>query len=704
MGLLFYINDNNQLPAVKYIYLTAIMHSNVKPTMTKITFQTNGAPYSSQFDDIYFDTDDGFQQSDMVFVKGNLVYSRLCELEDNIIQQVISTKENKFTIGETGFGSGLNFLLTLIAYQKYLNHSKQADKVKLNFISVEKYPLSKVELERSLAVFPELSTLSSMLVEQYPEQMTQDISLSFFDGLVKLTLLFGDATERLTQLSTESINVDAWYLDGFSPAKNPDMWQPELYQAMARISKLQATVATFTIAGKVRRELSDAGFRLTKQNTTGNKKAEMLFGRLQQSRLNKHGYKIRPKIAKPQQVSIIGGGVAAACAAYALTQNGVKVTLYCKDEKVAQGASSNAIGALFPLLHQQRDEISCFYEKAFIHARKTFDQLLADGFDFEHDWCGLLEVSYKDSLIKRQQQFEQNNAWPTTLIHGVNKQQANEISQLPLDMEGLFMPNAGWIRPPSLVNALFDAANATGRLRVHTQKTIKSIKQLENKSWQLSTHNDSFSTDILIFCGGAEGIKLDYIDQLPLSSVRGQVSNVNATEQTSKLSTVICHKGYLTPQNKGIHCIGATFQKNSFDVIAKPEEDEFNLNMLHQCLPGLTHWKMDDIRASKARLRCMIPDHLPMVGAFPNIKAHVQAYPHLRKDKNWNYDTAAPCIDNLYVLTGLGARGLVSAPLLADILVADICGTPYPVDDEQLFNLSPNRFVIRDLIKRKIGE
>lgn len=672
--------------------------------MTKITFQANGAPYSSQFDDIYFDTDDGFGQSDNVFVLGNLVYTRLCELQDNIIQQVISVKNHQFTIGETGFGSGLNFLLTLVAYQKYLNYSAHTNKIKLSFISVEKFPLTKKELQRSLAVFPELASLSSILVEQYPEQVKQDISLNFFDGLVTLTLLYGDATERFTQLSPELINVDAWYLDGFSPAKNPDMWQPELYHAMAKVSKLQATVATFTIAGKVRRELSDAGFRLSKKNTTGNKKAEMLFGRLQQSRLSQHGYKVRPKINKPQQVSIIGGGVAAACAAYALTKNGVKVTLYCKDEKVAQGASSNAIGALFPLLHQQRDEISCFYEKAFVHARKTFDQLLADGFDFEHDWCGLLEVSYKDALLKRQRQFEQHRAWPTTLIHGVNQQQANEISQLPLNMEGLFMPNAGWIRPPSLVNALFDAANATGRLRVHTQKTIKHIKQLENNSWQLSTHNDNFNTNILIFCGGAEGIKLDYIEQLPLSSVRGQVSNVTATEQTNKLSTVLCHKGYLTPQNKGVHCIGATFQKNSFDVMAKSEEDEFNLNMLHQCLPGLINWNMDDVRASKARLRCMTPDHLPMVGAFPNINAHIATYPHLRKDKNWKYKAAAPCVENLYVLTGLGARGLVSAPLLADILVADICGTPYPVDDEQLFNLSPNRFVIRDLIKRKIGE
>ena len=205
----------------------------------------------------------------------------------------------------------------------------------------------------------------------------------------------------------------------------------------------------------------------------------------------------------------------------------------------------------------------------------------------------------------------------------------------------------------------------------------------------------------MIYCGGAQGIPLNLIEQLPLSSVRGQVSNMISNDKIANLSTVICHKGYLTPANNNLHCIGATFQKNSFDTESKAEDDQFNLAMLDKCLPNVTQWQTTDIVNSKARLRCMTPDHLPMVGAMPDLEAHKQQYPHLSKDKRWRYNELAPVISNLYMLTGLGARGLCTAPLLADILTADICGTPYPLNNEQLFNLAPNRFIIRDIVRRK---
>ena len=235
---------------------------------------------------------------------------------------------------------------------------------------------------------------------------------------------------------------------------------------------------------------------------------------------------------------------------------------------------------------------------------------------------------------------------------------------------------------------------------------IESITQNSDLTWQLNTVKKAIKKqikeDIVIVCGGADSIHINTINDLPLTSVRGQITSMKSDADIGKLSTVICHKGYLTPAHKNIHCIGATFDKNSFDITANSEGDEYNLGMLNQCLPELTDWTITDVASAKARLRCMTPDHLPLVGAMPDIEEHVTTYAHLRKDKNWKFYEATPTINNLYVLTGLGARGLCSAPLAAEILAADICGTPYPVNSKMLFNLSPNRFVIRDLIKRKI--
>ncbi|WP_310733416.1 bifunctional tRNA (5-methylaminomethyl-2-thiouridine)(34)-methyltransferase MnmD/FAD-dependent 5-carboxymethylaminomethyl-2-thiouridine(34) oxidoreductase MnmC [Colwellia sp. BRX10-3] len=665
---------------------------------TKITFQSDGSPYSSQFEDIYFDTNHGTSQSECVFIDGNNIKARLAKYPE------------KFVIAETGFGTGLNFLLTLAAFDQLqrsqnLQNTKPAVVSALHFISVEKYPLSKAQLTQSLKILPDIDQYSQQLIAQYPEHPEQDITLSFLNGAVTLQLIFNDATLGLAQLASDrnsrvSAIVDAWYLDGFSPAKNPEMWQEGLFQQITRLSKEQATLSTFTVSGKVKRQLISAGFRVEKRPTKG-KKDEMLIAAFQQNPNSGKAYQQRPIITKPQQVSIIGGGIASACAAYALTKVGVKVTVYCQDFSVAQGASSNNIAALYPLIHQQADDISLFYQHAFEQAVSYYKSINEQGFHFDHDWCGLLEISYKPALALRQQHIANSDVWPKNLIQSVDKATASELAGIALNHGGLFFPKAGWIAPAQLVKQIFKAAELTNRLRIETGCKIDSVSQKSDGKWLLHSDKENYQANVLIYCGGAQGIPLNLIEQLPLTSVRGQVSNMVSNEQVAKLSTVICHKGYLTPANKNLHCIGATFQKHSFDIESKTEEDQFNLAMLDKCLPGLTQWQTTDIASSKARLRCMTPDHLPMVGAMPDIEAHKQEYPHLSKDKRWRYNEPAPVIENLYMLTGLGARGLCTAPLLADILTADICGTPYPLNNEQLFNLAPNRFVIRDIIRRK---
>tara|TARA_R110000803_G_scaffold110737_1_gene179185 strand:+ start:6565 stop:8580 length:2016 start_codon:yes stop_codon:yes gene_type:complete len=667
---------------------------------TNISFQNDGSPYSHQFNDIYFDTNQGTSQSECVFIDGNNISARLAKHPED------------FVIAETGFGTGLNFLLTLAVFHRLKQCQNQHDTgnsttSKLHFISVEKYPLSKVQLTQSLKALPQLTFFSQQLIEQYPETPANNITLSFLDGSVTLQLIFDDATQGLASLNSKEkphnqALVDAWFLDGFSPEKNPEMWHAGLFQQVARLSKEQATLTTFTVAGKVRRQLIAVGFRVEKRQAVG-KKNELLSAVFQQNPNSGKGYQQRAIIAKPQHVSIIGGGIASACAAYALTKSGVKVTVYCQDFSVAQGASSNNIGAIYPLIHQQADDISLFYQRAFEQAVDYYKAIQEQGFNFDHDWCGLLEISYKPALELRQQHIANSAVWPKSLVKSIDKVQASHHASIRLNNGGLFFPQAGWVAPAQLVKQIFKAAESSNRLRIETGCKVDKISQQSDGKWLLHSSKKDYLTDVLIYCGGAQGIPLNMIKQLPLTSVRGQVSSMASNEKIAKLSTVICHKGYLTPANNNLHCIGATFKKNSFDSDSKPEEDQFNLDMIEKCLPGLTQWQNSDVISSKARLRCMTPDHMPMVGAMPDIEAHKAQYQHLSKDKRWRYNQQAPMIKNLYMMTGLGARGLCTAPLLADVLTADICGTPYPLDNEQLFNLAPNRFVIRDIIRRKFA-
>ncbi|WP_254849520.1 bifunctional tRNA (5-methylaminomethyl-2-thiouridine)(34)-methyltransferase MnmD/FAD-dependent 5-carboxymethylaminomethyl-2-thiouridine(34) oxidoreductase MnmC [Thalassotalea sp. PP2-459] len=653
-----------------------------------IHFQEDGSPFSDKFDDIYFDTESGYLQSQRVFIEGNQIREKLL------------TSQSRLTIAETGFGTGLNFLLTLRLY-----HELQSTETlpELHFITTEKYPLNGTQLQKSLACLPHLSQFATQLLAQYPETLTGNTELLFCQGKVTLTLLIGDATASLASLSCSNKGmIDAWYLDGFSPAKNPHMWREELFKELGRLSIANASVATFTVAGNVRRGLTNNGFRVQRINY-GGKKKEILTGKFQHSARFGKGYQLRPLRSKPQHVSIVGGGIASACLAYKLVHKGIHVTLYCKDKQLAQGASNNPIGALYPLIHQKADELSQFYQHALANARSFYQALISQGASFSHDWCGLLELSFNDKLQKRQQGISDSAIWPNSLIRSVDAKEASQLSGVTLSDGGLYIPDAGWVAPHELTTAIIDLLQPTGLLKVKYNVTVEAIKQLINKKWQLQTNKGQLMASNLVMAAGAETIKIAPISQLPLQPVKGQITALTTNKQSKSLSTVICHKGYLTPESNGIHCIGATFEKDKFDTTTEDQADQYNLRMLKESMGNQLGWQSSDIIDSKARVRCMTPDHLPISGPMAKVSQHTEIYSHLSKDKNWRYQTPAPYMQNLYVLTGLGARGICSAPLLAEILTADICGTPYPVNNEMVFSVSTNRFIIRDIIKRKVA-
>ena len=223
----------------------------------------DGQPYATKFQDVYFSTDHGLQETEYVFLQGNALTQRW----QNLAQQT-------FTIAETGFGTGLNFLCAAKLWLELAPKNAQ-----LHFISTEKYPLSQADITQALALWPELSLISTPFMAEYTRALQSGTPLMLFESRIKLNLLIGDATLSLQALKLNNTSVDAWFLDGFSPAKNPEMWQQALFAQIAALSHTQSTFSTFTSAGHVRRGLITAGFAVQKKTGFG-KKREMLTGSL----------------------------------------------------------------------------------------------------------------------------------------------------------------------------------------------------------------------------------------------------------------------------------------------------------------------------------------------------------------------------------------------------------------------------------------
>ena len=185
---------------------------------TPISFQDDGSPFSLQFNDIYFDTKSGCQQSEQVFIKGNDIVERLRH------------KNTPLVIGETGFGTGLNFFLTAQKLVKSIEHYGDENVASIHFITVEKFPLSREQIANSLKIWPDLQPLINSTLKQYPEVPNKHCDITLLDGKLKLTILFDDATEALSSLKLgKNTSINAWYLDGFSPEQNADMWSKALF-------------------------------------------------------------------------------------------------------------------------------------------------------------------------------------------------------------------------------------------------------------------------------------------------------------------------------------------------------------------------------------------------------------------------------------------------------------------------------------------
>lgn len=599
----------------------------------------DGQPVSEQFGDVYFSRDNGLAETRYVFLQHNNLPERFGRL----------TANDTFVVAETGFGTGLNFLAAWQAFRQ-----QAPDSARLHFVSVERYPLCTTDLQRALALWPELAPLAEELVHNYPQPVSGCHRLVLDGGRVRLTLYFGDA---LTGFEAMEFRADAWFLDGFAPACNPGLWQDQLFQQVRDHSHPGATLATFTAAGRVRRALAEVGFHMERVPGYGPKR-DMLRGTLEQAAARQG--------QTPGHVLVVGAGIAGAMTAYNLARRGYRVTVADQGEGPGAGASGNPQGALYAKLGVQLNDQTRLALVSLLHAQRFYP------LEAPHAWhpTGLLMMGFSDQEGERQQKFLAANTYPESVLRKVSEGEASALTGLSCPHGGLWFPGSGWLEPARVCATLLDHPN------IHTEFGFRATRLLPcNNRWCLSGdgRQDLVADTVVLAAGHLTRKLMPVTGEFRMKAIRGQITRLSERHLSQVPKAVITGARYLNPPADGQVVTGATFDLRDPDPEVRTDSHRENLDGLESMLPGLlaSPGKAPESLTGRVSFRCTTHDYQPIAGPLVNGEGHT--------------------LGGAWLLTGLGSKGLMWAPLMAEYLADLITGEPQALPRTLARRISPVR-------------
>ncbi len=629
----------------------------------------NGTPVSRQFDDVYFSEKGGLEETEHVFLHNNSLPERWQGCDH-------------FVIAETGFGTGLNFLVTMNAWLRVCS-----DNACLHYISIENNPVSPGDIRKLIDLYPQLQSSCNELLQNYPPPVPGMHFSSFAGGMVRLHLIFDDIERALSNIS---FKVDAWYLDGFAPASNPDMWNDRVFELIEHNSKVGTSFATYTASGDVRRGLSSAGFIVQKARVFGAKR-DMLKGFVIELRCfadKKPWYRLPVPSFKQKQAVIIGAGLAGLATAWSLVQRGWKVTLIDRHAAVASGASGNPAGLLMPRLDQSPSADVRFYINAYIHAVHLLDTLQQSS--DKQFWFKTGSLLLDDA--EKLQQLVKADHLSGELFEFVDAEQTSEVCGVNINQEAMLLKDSGWVNVERLCHHMKSVC-ADKLDYVHAD--ITRITHT-TEGWRLFCNEQQIATsECLVLANGVHSNSYDQTQWMPVSSVRGQVSYVRATTKSKSLKCPVSGNRYMTPANNGLNVIGASYIADDVSSDLSPSEHADNINMINRHLPGIV--QLADVCSGRVAFRAVSTDRVPIVGSVPDEDTYMNDYHDLHHGKTNKYYPPGTYLPGLYVTTAHGSRGLCSCLISGEIVASLICAEPMPVEKEIMDYLNPARFIIRKL-------
>lgn len=595
------------------------------------TFTDTGLACSDRYDDVYHAASGAVEQAQYVFLQGNGLPERWQGLD-------------QFTIVETGFGLGNNFLTTWHAWRSDPQRSQR-----LHFVSFEAHPFSAVHLIRMLQdTTPALRDLADQLIAQWPVLVPGIHRLEFEQAAVTLTLFFGDISQATKRMDCKA---NAFYLDGFAPRVNPAMWTKEVFGQLVRMAAPNATAATWCSAAHVRKALQDSGFVVERHPGFAFKR-HMIRAQLR-PHLG-HSYPARPK----DPVLIVGGGIAGAATAYALAQRGVASVVF--DPVFSKGLGGahqgHAAVALTPLITSDDAPRARLSRAGLWRAWQRWQPFVGSSLHI----CGTLVANLTADEAKNAESAVEDLGFDTDWVQYRDKRVASQLAQTDLAQGGLYFPKGAYAIPETLLEQLLSHPLITT-----VSQTVKAVQDLTGR-WRLVTdQQESYEAEQVVIAnaGAAPSLLKNHLSTQQASRLfdidllGGQSAVVGHEALQDSVRGIVAGNGYVIALDDHHYAVGSTYTEPNKGVCSAAHDEIMakvaELTPVTQPVaPALSSWFGQ---------RAALKDHLPLV---------CQAKP------------------GLWVNVGYGSYGFSWAALAADRISTELCAEPTVLERDLLQSIA----------------
>lgn len=635
--------------------------------MENFEIRENREIYSRKYGDLYWSREGAIPEKTYIFLDSGGLEERW-------------KHRTSFQILELGFGAGINFLVTLDAWRR------RGGEGRLIYTSLEESPLPKSTLENLYLHLQIPPDLYSEFLDSYSRLEKGIHLLSLEGGKIELILMVGNALDSLKNMTA---SVDAIYLDGFSPVKNPEMWSPEIFRELFRLSRDNAMFTTYSGARMVLENASAAGFEVEKLKGFGIKKW-MLRGtkRAESPKKDPEPYYSfsHLKTYRNSDAIVIGGGLAGTSIASALARKGFHVRLIERENGLARKASGNPAGIVNPNLTAGRTVLTLLELNAYLHLQRFLDKHL-DNKNLRFKRVGILSFDDEELFQKK------------LTIHSA-KNLYKEFYDSKLDKKGYLLKDGLWINPYELCTANISSTVESSRIKISFNTNLLELHKNENGWLARDVNGEEYESKIVVLANSYDCTTFSQTQWFPLRKFRGQLLYIPRSLLPFEIDKIYnLEDCYIIPQDEN-YIVGATYRKDIDNENLDVQDSLVLWEKFIKYFPDTKHFPPEKL-SGRAGIRATTPDHLPIVGPVPDKDFFESEYANLKKGGRGIGQADAKYLDGIYAFTGFGSKGVLLSNYLAESLTAIILSEFVGLEREVLHAIQPSRFLIRRLMKRK---